>query len=154
VELQYESALNLNLDDWVAKLNGNGQASGSSASEDELDKYVSYLDELLVSLGQQAAKLQLPETFQAKREAAIDAAEELTSLTAEYVRAERNRQNAIGQAEVLKSTATLSQLTVAAQLAEVKSRAAYRSLAQDCLDAEFAPQPLRELYEEIKRLQS
>jgi hypothetical protein len=39
-------------------------------------------------------------------------------------------------------------------LAEVKSRAAYRALAQACLDADYAPEPLAGIVNEIKRLQS
>lgn len=154
VELHYDAALNLNLDEWRSKLCGVEPSAAHSNAEDELDKYVSYLDDLLVSLGQRAAKMALPETFQEKKDAAISAAKELKALTTDFLVAERARQNALGQAEILKSAAVLSQLTVAAQLAEVKSRSAYRALARDCIEAEYAPGPLASLYEEIKRLQS
>lgn len=153
VDLQYDAALNLNLADWQSRICGDEPADAVE-DEDVIETFVKYLDELLVSFGKRVAKLGVPAVFADKRTAAVDAAREVESLSAEYLKAERDRQKAVGQAETLKATTRLSQTTVAMELAEVKSRTAFRALASACVEAEFVPQGLAELYDEIRRVQS
>jgi molecular chaperone DnaK len=153
VDLQYDAALNLNLEVWQTRICGDEPAEVVE-DEDVIEGFVKYLDELLVSYGKRVAKLGVPTVFADKRRVAIDAAREVELLSAEYLRAERDRQKAVGQAEILQATSRLSQSTVAMELAEVKSRTAFRSLASACVEAEFVPQGLAELYEEIRRVQS
>jgi len=153
VDLQYDAALNLNLSDWQSRICGDEPADVVE-DEDVIETFVKYLEELLVSYGKRVAKLGVPTAFADKRNSAIDAAREVAALSAEYLKAERERQKAVGQAEILQANTRLSQTTVAMELAEVKSRTAFRALASACVEAEFVPQGLAELYEEIRRVQS
>lgn len=153
VDLQYDAALNLNLGDWQSRICGDEPAEVVE-DEDVIETFVKYLDELLVSYGKRVARQGVPTAFADKRSAAVDAAREVEALSAEYLKAERDRQKAVGQAEILAATTRLSQTTVAMELAEVKSRTAFRALASGCVEAEFVPQGLAELYEEIRRVQS
>jgi hypothetical protein len=146
------------LDSWHRRVTGtddlDSQASNPSGLEEDVDRLVTRLEELLLAFGEKAATLQLPAAFHARKTVAVAAAKDLQSAIAKLVECENRRQAAVGQSEVLEANATVLKAGVAVGDAESKSRSAYRGLAQDCLKAEFAPAPLEGLYSEIKRLQA
>jgi len=158
VEIHYEGALHIpDLDTWHQRVCGIISESESNelvGLEDNLDQFVTRLDDLIVAFGEKAATSELPTVYQKRKSDALRAAAELNSATARLVECEKKRQSAVGQSEVLETTANLSKATVAVEQAETQSRSAYRALGEECIAAEFAPAPLEGLYSEIKRLKS
>ena len=159
VEIQYEGALHIpDLDTWHRRVCGTDNLESESNDlvglEENLDHFVTRLDDLLVAFGEKAVASELPVVYKKRKTDALKAAAELQSATARLIECEKNRQTAVGQSEVLETTAKLSKATVAAEQAEAQSRSAYRVLGEDCVAAEFAPRPLEGLYSEIKRLKS
>ncbi len=161
VEIQYDEGLNIpDLETWHRRVCGSeylqnkAEAEALVDLEDDLDAFVTQLDDLLVVYGEKAATLKLPEPFNWHKAAALSAAKELQVATADFVRRERNRNAAVGQAEILEATSELTKASVSVQEAESKIRSAYRALGHECVTAEYSPPPLAGLYAEIKRLQS
>lgn len=159
VEIQYEGALHIpDLETWHRRVCGldelHGEESELVGLEEDVERLVTRLDDLLVAFGEKASSMQMPTSFKDRKAAALTAANEVAVATSKLIECEKKRQAAVGQAEILSSTAALSKASVAVEQAEAKSCAAYRSLAQECLRAEFAPTALQGLYSEIKRLQA
>ncbi len=159
VEIQYDGALQIqDLETWHLRVKGRepeeATASDGLGFENEVDRLVSRIDEMMISFGQKATGLPLPEAFANRKKLALAAAKELQAATLKLVESEKRRQSAVGQAEILEASSALAKAGVVAGQAEAKSKSAYRDLGEAAVRAEFAPGPLQGLYLEIKRLQS
>lgn len=161
VEIQYDEGLNIpDLETWHRRVCGleflqnKAEADALVGLEDDLDAVVTQLDDLLVVYGEKATALKLPEPFSWRKAAALSAAKELQIATAEFVKRERLRNSAVGQAEILEATSELAKASLSVQGAEAKVRVAYQALGHECVAAEYSPPPLAGLYGEIKRLQA
>ncbi len=81
-------------------------------------------------------------------------ATELQDATRDLLVWERRRYSAVGQSEVLEATSGLAKASLTVQQTEAKLQQARRSLGQACLESEFAPPVLQDLYSEIQRLRN
>ncbi len=153
VDLQYDAALNLNLTDWQSRICGDEPAATDGA-EDTIPRFAKYLDELLVSFGKKVARLGVPKKLADHRAVADEAAQELERLSAEYVQAEREQQAAARQTEILHAASSMSQITLALEVAEMKARTAHRTLAIGCIEHGFVPPELEMLHDEIRHFQT
>lgn len=159
VEIQYDQALHIpDLDTWHRRVCGlddlTPEHSDLVGLEEDLDRLVNRLDDLLVAFGEKATRLKLPGAFNDRKAAAMKAGKELRAATKRLLEFENKSRAALGHAETLEAQAGLATASVAIEQAEVNARAAYRALGQECVAAEFAPKPLDGLLSEIKKLQT
>jgi molecular chaperone DnaK len=161
VEIRYERALRIpDLDTWHKRVLGlvdphaGGDGTDLAGLEAGVEQLMDRLDELLVLLGEKACSIDLPVPLQAEKQIALDARRALKAATASFLKCEKQQQAAVGQAEFLAANADFAKSRLAVAQAEAEAKSACRLLGEKCVEAEFAPQPLRGIYDEIKRLQS
>lgn len=158
VEIKRVSAAHFgDLTAWRTLLCGDASIQGPAvpAPEHETTRdSTAQLDQLLIALGRAMVRDQLPAELQSCQGTARKAEQEYAAAVAESERCKKQRQTAVGQAEVMLAASASARAQLDLQRAETRQRFALLALGREGVRADFCPPSQRRLLESIRDLMS
>jgi molecular chaperone DnaK len=151
VEIRRHAARELGtLDEWRARL-GKVPLAAAGAPFDRVAA-LKRLDALYQTIGRAAVTLELPPALMRVQFNAQTAAAAFEAAASTCQQAERERQAALGAAEVMQADARLAQAKAQLQQAQVQADFAALALGRDCLGAGVCPPGMEPCIEEVRQL--